>query len=225
MQRGLGGTAFEPAEQGRDREVTLGPAMLAGLVAGLCILCAVCFLAGYAIGHRGSGATPASSQAAAPQSAPAVGTESASPAANKPSAGQEGAKIAASSATEPVADASTIAPPAAASSETPGSSPVVQAALPVQGPGAQVSAATGQTVQPALARAGAWMVQIAAVSNPEDASVLVAALRKRGYNVSARHDPADNLTHVRVGPFASHNEAASMRQKLMNDGYNAVIEP
>lgn len=69
------------------------------------------------------------------------------------------------------------------------------------------------------------MVQIAAVSHQEDADVLVSALRKHGYVVSTRHDPADDLLHVQVGPFASHADAASMRQRLLNDGYNAIIEP
>jgi cell division septation protein DedD len=69
------------------------------------------------------------------------------------------------------------------------------------------------------------MVQIAAVSHEEDADVLVSALRKHGYVVSARRDPGDNLLHVQVGPFATHSDAASMRQRLLNDGYNAIIEP
>ena len=47
------------------------------------------------------------------------------------------------------------------------------------------------------------MVQIAAVSNQEDADVLISALRKRGYAVTVRRDPADNLIHVRIGPFAT----------------------
>jgi DedD protein len=81
------------------------------------------------------------------------------------------------------------------------------------------------TVQPALGSNSPWMVQIAAVSHSEDADVLLSALRKRGYAVSARRDPGDNLIHVQVGPFSSHADAASMRQRLLNDGYNAIIEP
>ena len=69
------------------------------------------------------------------------------------------------------------------------------------------------------------MVQIAAVSHPEDADVLVSALRKRGYAVSVHRDPVDALMHVQVGPFASHSDAAVMRQKLLNDGYNAIVQP
>jgi cell division septation protein DedD len=69
------------------------------------------------------------------------------------------------------------------------------------------------------------MVQIAAVSQEEDAAVLVSALRKRGYAVVARRDAADGLIHVRIGPFSSRDEANRWRMKLLNDGYNAVMQP
>ena len=69
------------------------------------------------------------------------------------------------------------------------------------------------------------MVQIAAVMNPEDADVLVEALRKRGYAVSVRRLPTDNLIHVQIGPFRSQDEANRWKQKLLNDGYNAVLMP
>jgi DedD protein len=69
------------------------------------------------------------------------------------------------------------------------------------------------------------MVQVAAVSNVEDAQVLTNALRQRGYTVTERREPADNLIHVRIGPFATTAEANSWRLKLLNDGYNAVVQP
>ena len=69
------------------------------------------------------------------------------------------------------------------------------------------------------------MVQIAAVSHPEDAEVLVSALRKNGYAVAVHRDISDSLIHVQVGPFASHSDALIMRQKLLNDGYNAIVQP
>jgi cell division septation protein DedD len=69
------------------------------------------------------------------------------------------------------------------------------------------------------------MVQIAAVSHPEDADVLVSALRKNGYAVAVHRDLSDSLIHVQVGPFASHSDALIMRQKLLNDGYNAIVQP
>ena len=52
MQRGFGGTVFEPVEEQRDRELTLGPVTLALLGCGLLALCGVCFVFGYAVGHR-----------------------------------------------------------------------------------------------------------------------------------------------------------------------------
>jgi cell division septation protein DedD len=69
------------------------------------------------------------------------------------------------------------------------------------------------------------MVQIAAVSHEEDAVVLAAALRKRGYTLNVIRDPADDLIHVRIGPFTSRDEASRWRLKLLNDGYNAMILP
>ena len=69
------------------------------------------------------------------------------------------------------------------------------------------------------------MVQIAAITNVEDAEVLVNALRKRGYAVTARREPTDSLIHVRIGPFSSRDEANRWRQKLLNDGYNAIMQP
>jgi DedD protein len=68
------------------------------------------------------------------------------------------------------------------------------------------------------------MVQIAAVSRSEDADVLVSALRKRGYAVTERRELGDNLIHVQTGPFTSRNDANTMRQKLLSDGYNAIVQ-
>jgi cell division septation protein DedD len=70
-----------------------------------------------------------------------------------------------------------------------------------------------------------WVVQIAAVANSADAEVLETALRKHGYSVMARREPADGLIHVRIGPFNSRDEATHWRDKLLGDGYNAVVQP
>jgi len=69
------------------------------------------------------------------------------------------------------------------------------------------------------------MVQIAAVQSPEDADVLVTALRRRGYSVTAMREPADGMIHVKIGPFPTHDEAGRWRDKLIGDGYNAVVQP
>jgi cell division septation protein DedD len=71
----------------------------------------------------------------------------------------------------------------------------------------------------------ALMVQIAAVSHPEDADVLVGALRRRGYAVNVRRDLSDNLLHVQIGPFPTRADANAMRDRLLSDGYNAIVQP
>jgi cell division septation protein DedD len=68
------------------------------------------------------------------------------------------------------------------------------------------------------------MVQVATLPHQEDADVLVGALQKRGYAVAVHRDPTDGLFHVRIGPFSSRANAYATRQKLLNDGYNAVVE-
>jgi len=97
-------------------------------------------------------------------------------------------------------------------------SAVQEAALQSQAVVAQapVAAAAPATGQP--------MVQIAAVARREDADVLVAALRQRGYGVVVRNEPQDKFFHVQVGPFADRMQATAIKQKLLSDGYNAIIK-
>jgi DedD protein len=231
MSRGFGGTAIEPMEEARDRELTLGPAALIAMALGLCGLCVMCFLWGYSIGHRGSaeaGSTPA--PAGGPTAAQILSGQ-AKPAANQGNQAHvdqsaqslDDAVAAASPATNTPSPANA-SYPASSSAHAAGDAAVVKTALPAQAPAAQAADTSGQ-VQTALGQGVNWMVQIAAVSHTEDADVLVSALRKRGYVVSSRRDPADNLLHVQVGPFATHGEASAMRTRLLNDGYNAIIEP
>jgi len=233
MQRGLGGgTVFEPAQEPirRDRELTLGPATLGAIGIVLFALCAGCFLFGYSVGHRA-----AESGTAVP--IPAVDTPL------SPQAGLQSKPSARPAVVAPpltstlpdqpeIADVNSSAPPAAVSvpvSSIPGSvaagpaGPVVHAAVTSQ-PAPAPSASGAARVEPALAQSSGIMVQIASVSHAEDADVLVGALRKRGYAVTSRRDPADGLLHVEVGPFANRTDAYATRQKLLNDGYNAIVQ-
>ena len=220
MQRGLGGAAFESVPQSRDRELTLGPFLLTFLGCGLFALCALCFVFGYAVGHRN--AEPASTASAAPTAPPSLAQPAVSQ--SKPSAGQTDAQAEtpvqqADASAEPAPDAATAATSPATSGQP--ANDATARTVPVSQP----VAASG-TVQPAFAaQPSGIMVQIAAVTHPEDADVLVGALRKRGYTVSARRDPTDGLLHVQIGPFANRSDAYAMRQKLLSDGYNAVVQP
>jgi cell division septation protein DedD len=85
-------------------------------------------------------------------------------------------------------------------------------------------AATGALNVNAAPVSGRPMVQIAAVARPEDANVLVSALRQRGYGAVVRNDPQDKLLHVQVGPFSDRTQATAIKEKLLSDGYNAIIK-
>lgn len=232
----------ESARGHEDTELTLGSGTLLAMFFGLVLLCGLCFGMGYAIGHRG----PAAAAAAAPQPATEQEPLQASGSIPKPSAvaqtpvaplaGPDAASPNTGASASPGANGSAGAGEAAAqgapplqpaSASGPGSmsgSPAVHPALDVRGAPASVPYAPAQAVHPALAQQP-FMVQIAAVSNAEDAEVLVNALRQRNYPVTMHRDPADGFIHVRIGPFATQAIADQWKNKLMNDGYNAVIQP
>jgi DedD protein len=86
------------------------------------------------------------------------------------------------------------------------------------------AAPTPVAALPAVSTSGTAMVQIAAVSHQEDAELLLAALKKRGYPVFVRQEPQDHLLHIQVGPFSTRKDAEIMRQHLLTDGYNAILK-
>jgi cell division septation protein DedD len=84
------------------------------------------------------------------------------------------------------------------------------------------SAVTNQP--PAISPSGTIMVQIAAVSSQDVADILLASLRKKGYSVSVRHEPQDKLLHIQIGPFANRKDAEAMQQRILADGFNAIVK-
>jgi cell division septation protein DedD len=222
-----------------DTELTLSNTTLLVIFFGLVLLCGLCFGLGYALGHHGAPDASAGSPAAqagpntlrasdAPK--PSANSQTTSPRQRSGDAGQGSADDSTQAPASPqptAADASypsqvTVQPGVQRQTEQ-SALPQVHAALPANS--AQAQTGQQQFVRPALTQQGPLMVQIAAVANPEDADVLVNALRRRGYAIFARREPADNLIHVRIGPFSSQDEALRWRQKLLNDGYNAIIQP
>ncbi|HKN21761.1 MAG TPA: SPOR domain-containing protein, partial [Terracidiphilus sp.] len=195
---------------------------------------------GYAVGHHGS---PRSTAANAPTPAPDQEPLQPNESIPKPSASQQPAVPAPQTGDSP-ANPEPGTPAAGENPATttrspgngePGGSPTgspaakapgaAQPALPSAGntaPNSQGGATPN--VRAALPVPTKLMVQIAAVAHPEDADVLVAALRKRGYSVTAMREPADGLIHVRIGPFSSRDEANRWRDKLLGDGYNAEVQ-
>jgi cell division septation protein DedD len=228
----------ERKEPSRDAELTLGAGALLTIFFGLVLICGLCFGLGYAVGHHASApAAAATTQTAAPDQEPLQASGS----IPKPSAAEQAAvPPAAGDATQPPAPGAPTSPatqqgaaPAAQSgsqagapASAPPAPPQVQPAIPAAPASQPAQAANAPNVRPALPPGAVpLMVQVAAVSHAEDADVLVDALRKRGYAVTERRDPADGLIHVRIGPFASREEANRWRDKLLGDGYNAIVQP
>lgn len=228
---------LEPAEYHHDTDLTLGPVMLLGIFFVLVLICALVFGLGYAVGHRGSQDpsadmkpapdTQSSLQAGYVQTKPSASSQANVASAAENAGADQAGDLSASQAsgTNAAAMSQSSAPGAGAGSSfsqaqvRPAPAPAANPPQSASGPGGVLN------VAPAVAPAGALMVQIAAVSHPEDAEVLVNALRKRGYAVTARREATDSLIHVRIGPFRSRDEANRWSQKLFNDGYNAIVQP
>jgi DedD protein len=187
------------------------------MVCGLLLICGLCFGIGYTSGRRNGLQMVAAKVAASGKTiADQAATSLPKPAATSGSPAQ--AVAAPGQASDTTSAASVAGSPAAQANTS-----AVHPALPSSSLASASSAAS--QVQPALASASSIMVQIAAVSHMEDANVLMGALIKRGYAVTARRETGDSLIHVQVGPFASSAEANAMAEKLLNDGYNAVVMP
>jgi len=210
----------------RDTELTLNATTLLGILVGLVLLCGLFFGLGFAVGRYGPSDSDGAGQAQAanaPSTAGAGYKPKPSPTAqfvSQPQRAEASVPIEASSSAAGAAD-----PVEASSAGSYNSQPEVKQALPAPSYAAAPQSAPAVNIQPALPVGSSLMVQIAAVTHPEDAEVLLGALRKRGYAVSVRRLPTDSLMHVQLGPFSSRDEAYRWRQKLLNDGYNAIIEP
>lgn len=230
-----------------DAELTLSWGMLLAIFFGLVLICGLCFGLGYSVGHHGSRQPVAAVQpdnsasaqqilpvsAAAPKP-PAKKQTGDSAATTVPDAGDGQAGDPAATGNNQAAASTRSSQPAAGTGASAGTSATtptqvtpaqVRSVAPATNPQPAAGFASGARVQPALPPQAAFLVQIAAVSHPEDGSVLVNALRKRGYTVTAQRKPEDGLIHVWIGPFSSRDEANRWKQKLLDDGYNAIVQP
>jgi DedD protein len=215
---------MQQAEARQDTELTLNPTSLLMIGFGLVLLCVLCFGFGYAMGHRSAPDT-ALTQAATGDSSPAPADGSrpkpsanAQVAAAPPAAPDEAATSTADTAQQ------NAAPTPTPESALPAESSQVKPALPNVTSLASGTVPVTAAVAPAMPGAASLMVQIAAVSEQDDADVLMNALRRRGYAVAAHREPLDGLIHVRIGPFKTRDEAEKWRQKLLSDGYNAIVQ-
>lgn len=200
----------------REREVTLSTGAILGIFFGLVLLCGFFFALGYNL--RKPAPQPVATTAAdVPDSTSSARFDH----FNKPSAGspvntpQPAPAPAAAANPSGMPAPAAEPPPAEAAASTPHPAPVTpHPAAP----------AAPQPDPAALQPPGSFVVQVAALSREGDAELLVGALHSRGYTVTITTTPQDKLFHVQVGPFSSHKDADAMRQRLVADGYNAMIK-
>jgi cell division septation protein DedD len=216
----------QQAQASRDTEITLNPTMLFVLAFGLLTVCAVCFGFGYSMGHRAGPDTNLLLQTATGEPLPPSDSGHPKPSADAQTASPVPASSTADDGTPSTAGASVESAAVAAAGGSSSAAAQVKPAL-TDGPAVMASAAipSSTSVAPAMSAGLALMVQIAAVSEQDDADVLMGALRKRGYAVAGHREPLDGLIHVRIGPFKSRDEADKWRDKLLGDGYNAIVQP
>jgi cell division septation protein DedD len=209
---------------GKDHELTLSTAAIFCIFFGLVALCAVFFGFGYSLGsHKSPTVLPA--ETATSGNSSAANFSGFKPAAGQP-AGAPAAHISTTTAPTPAAAVENETPP----SEPPATAaPVVRtqptqpaAVHPVapQAPAPTPPASTAPQPMPA-----GLFVQVAAISlsHPGDATLMVNALRAKGY-AAAPHPAQDNFIHVLIGPLANRPAAEAMLKRLSADGYTAYIK-
>jgi cell division protein FtsN len=219
---------------GAEREISLGAPAILGIFFGLALLCACFFGFGYTMGRKSAqaanvdtaAATADTSSSGAPK--PAAGSlagqpaESTEPAA-QPATDNSAAPTASQTESAPAAPPPTPPPATQKNAATPADGMIVGDKPPQPAPAATSKPPTNNQ-QPAAAPAGTIMVQIAAVSSQDVADILTSSLQKKGYSVSVRHEPQDKLLHVQIGPFATRQEAVAMQQRVLADGFNAIVK-
>jgi DedD protein len=214
-----------------ERELTLSTGSILGIFLGLVVLCGGFFGFGYNMGRK-SAPTPLSLS-----DVNNANTEAALPGAystTKPNPGSPVSSSEPSPAPVPAPRPHRTPPPVDTDATTtekteapkPTPAPTHTALAPAPAPIVRPAPVAPSSLSPVAGppSAGSFMVQVAAVSHKEDADLLVGALRGRGYAVSARPATGDTFIHVQIGPFHSKQEADAMRQRLLTDGYNAIVK-
>ena len=197
-----------------SRELTLSTPAILGIFFGLALLCAVFFGFGYNMGSKSHQAPHCRGRSNDAQ--PPTNFDTFKPAPGSPAAVQPAPAVVAppTDTADASADSATSSQPASATHTAPSTPPPAASAHPEASATASPASETGLT----------FIVQIAAVSHQEDADLLVAALKRKGYSVASRTEPQDKLIHIQVGPFATKKDAEAMRQRLLGDGYNAILK-
>ena len=218
-------TEHDFRDAGQDREISLGTTTILGIFFALALLCAVFFGFGYSLGKRSAAPIPVPSSAATgadnsltkPSPDNPVDQATSAPPASKPDAGIQSAVVPVDSPNDAAQSAEEDADPAPKRIAVNLRSPARNEPPTSTKPAALVPVASVAPVS------GSSVVQVAAMSHQEDADVVAADLKRRGYTVTVRRVPQDKFFHVQIGPFASKKDTDAMRQRLQADGYNSAI--
>ncbi len=205
-----------------ETEITLGTGKLLGLFIGLVVLCAAFFGIGFSLGKSSISATaanliPDAASSTTSKSSASSGTVTPEPAA----------PLADTAANAPETQSQPTVEPVAATTSQPAASPVTPAPLPTAPPVNPPSRTAPEMTHPASAAnaaAGGYIVQVAAVTKPQDAEALVAALKRKQYAAFLTLNPLDNFYHVQIGPFADSKQADALKARLVSDGYSPIVK-
>ena len=196
----------------QDTEITLGTGKLLFLFFSLVGVCALFFGLGYSLGRKSEPNLAASTVAPVPQASTNSSKATGSTTASQPMSFYKAVEQ---------KDATPELTPAAETKtdSTSGAS---------QGTPAATQPATSSTATPpdtttTLPSPG-YFVQVAAVSQQEDADALVDALKKKQYPAFVAAQTTDKLFRVQLGPFSDVKDAETMRTKLVGDGYSPILK-
>jgi cell division septation protein DedD len=220
----------------RDRELTLSTGAILAIFLGLVLLCAVFFGFGYNLGRKSTPVANTPLPAATNDTEPAgTGSSTFDNFKPSPSSPSRPASTAAESTSAPTptpavttnlaSNAGTQRAPVPVHT-APAPTPTVTRPLTPPSANPLTPARASQPQAPVITPGGAFVVQIAAISgtHKDDADLLVNALHSKGYQVSERTEAQDKLIHIQVGPFATKADAEAMRERLIVDGYNAIVK-
>ncbi|HZQ44682.1 MAG TPA: SPOR domain-containing protein [Acidobacteriaceae bacterium] len=213
----------------RERELTLSTGAILAIFLGLVLLCGVFFGFGYNLGRKSTTPPNAALPAATSDTEPA-GTgnptfDNFKPSPNSPSAARASSSPVPAASRQPAVTENS--PAAVTQPQPPPAHTTAPAATrPTSATQPSSPAKPTQAAAPAITPGGAFVVQIAAISaaHKDDADLLVNALHTKGYQVSERTATQDNLIRIQVGPFATKADAEAMRERLIVDGYNAIVK-
>ena len=113
----------------------------------------------------------------------------------------------------------------AAPSHVDAASPPAKSPAPAKAAAAPAKAAPDTTSKAAPSGSGGYVVQLAAFSDDKGANALANRLKKTGH--PAFTEPVTTsrgtLWRVRVGPYATRDEANTARDKLKREGQSGIV--